>query len=226
MTSQHNKSLDDLKEQQLSYVLGGMVPDVIYEHIRDYIVRNCFIRTGCFVNITLKELNDEFMEVYFKDRYKVINLSNSQSTYQVKGIIEREFGYELEKNKFESLSITQRGKTLRYTGETLKKFIKETNNTVTLTKNLSMNGHEEIEITTRRVKVQRSTDSNYWKPPQISDSLTVNVSHPENIIVHANAFHPTESPLSILIDDVDEKTWKINEGLLPYQGINITWKKI
>lgn len=218
-------TIENLKEHQLSYVLGGMVPESIFEHIRDHIVRNCFLRTGCFVNISLKDIGDGFMEVRFRDRYKVRNLSNSPSQYQIKGIIEKEFGYKIDKNRFESLSIIQSGKTDMYSGDSLKTYLSETENTVKLNKTLILEGNEEIEITTKRIKIQRDTDSNYWKPPQVSDSLTVNVSHPENFEVYANSFHPSEAPLLVLVNDIDEKTWKINEGVLPYQGINITWKK-
>jgi hypothetical protein len=127
--------------------------------------------------------------------------------------------------KIESVSITLPGKAdpLDYRGEELDARCESTDQVVKVRIPIPLLPGQTATVTVRIDGILASRDvyTHVMMNPTIEFDLTV--SHPTNLLVRGMPLHPSDEAFKPIINTNSTKRWRIRAGLLPFQGIEVSW---
>jgi hypothetical protein len=83
---------------------------------------------------------------------------------------------------------------------------------------------ESIRVTAKMADISNSRDVFPFLVNKAAINLFITVSHPEDLVVRASPLHPSEHLFKTKVDEPNLKTWAIEGGLLPFQGIQLSWE--
>lgn len=82
---------------------------------------------------------------------------------------------------------------------------------------------------TQKARVRVSTQSVVSDNVQIlvmnvpTVNLDLTVTHPENMVIRGLPLHPSSASFVTEVNTPTLSRWRINNGILPYQGIELSW---
>lgn len=243
-----NRKISEIANVSEDAMLSLLTRDkTIFEQIREYVVRQEFMIRKYYADINLYWTNNEKSFLYQESSiiYDIENFSNEEKEYQMCFALEnRMLGvtdeiHEITECKFwyinsdfENDCLTEELKAKLEEQKKAKQRFLEITETVKVQPGCSTRIKVSFKTTLREIYSQP------WVLSRIADGMEITVNHPDGLFVDASALHPvaryTEearkkaytTPNDIRLKRGKGKTWKINTGILPFQGMHLHWKKI
>lgn len=219
-----DKALIQTREAVFEAVYATMMPEVILNEVREFILKQPFIRKNIITTISMSWLPDgnrDYLEFTTSTEYDVVNITNHQQIYNIYAQNSRPNDPKLNQHiKFMGLKI---GKTFLNGSTDLEPLISSENTHISLRTKIELapGSSEHIGIQDwRYIECDDYYTLNMGYP---TDELTINVTHPKDIIVKVRVNHPDPSRLIILPGSDEYNGWKLPNGILPYQGLEIWW---
>lgn len=221
-----DRALQLTRESVFEAVFSTMMPDSIFKEIRELILAQPFVRKDVYAAVSMRWPADgdrETLDFTTAFAYDVRNLSARTQKYTVYAQLSRPNDPRLsQKIEFHELSIG--GKSAdKYTGERLESLLSSGDTHLTLRKVIEMGpgGSEHIAMRFwRRIECEDYYTLNMGYP---TEGLTLVVDHPEDIVVKLRVNHPSPDRLVTLPSSEVLRGWKLEGGILPYQGLEIWW---
>jgi hypothetical protein len=110
----------------------------------------------------------------------------------------------------------------KLTKQEIKDCSKKSDSHVAFDYPIDIDGKKSIRVTTVGQVLKQKIDMETWTSFIPSSGITLNLKHPENIDLGIQAMH---SEVPVLVAETEtSKTWELNHGMLPKQGIMFWWK--
>lgn len=225
-----NKAIQEIRKASIEKWLEEMVSPPIFTEIRDHIIRQPFLRTNLQITLDLSwKENRSFIKKTMMSSYEVENISRRIGDYHVICLEER-----LNEDRFpgctriKEITVTSKDSQPRqYLEERMKreKLITESEQVIKASIPIRIKPGESVSISSIVESVHKSEDIYPLVVAYITNKLTVIVTHPEDLEVRAVPMHPSEDKF-IQWSSNKTKRWVIDTGLLPYQGIEISWRPV
>jgi len=224
-----HQDIAEIKEAHFESVLKGIMPAPIFEEIDAHIIGESLLRKNLSwaFEFTWQDEERDYIHRNLEVFYEVENMSRASVNYEIILIEERtwenkfpEIGYIIE------LEIEREGKKEpdKYLKENLEDFIKVTEQYFEMNMPLVLEPNENIKVRFILENVLKSRDSYYCASAKISEDFELIVAHPADLIVEAMPFHPSRNKFLAQPIAPTLKRWRIKAGILPYQGIELSWR--
>jgi hypothetical protein len=238
--SEIETSIQGIQKATIDKLLEGYVGStLVYEELSNYIIKRGYIIKDFEIKIRFEWHNKNVLKRKTTFSYKVKNFSGHKITYELKTYLEKTMinAYPGE-TKIESVNVkvinkshrnSKENKNLFYlSGSHLKDEVKETDDGLffVFKHDIDIGIDEEVECNIKSTSIEQEYDHLFLSPLTIADEMKLIVSsYPPDLKLLASAIHPNKDKFVFKDDSPDEKEWIIETGILPYQGIELHWKK-
>ena len=73
--------------------------------------------------------------------------------------------------------------------------------------------------------IRRVNDFEPFLLGRIADEIELIVMHPEDLKVSIDPMHPATDKLITKLDLEELKHWRLEAGILPFQGLELSWRR-
>jgi hypothetical protein len=216
-----------IRSAHFETMLRGLMPEPIFEQVQAHIIMQPFLRSNFYVTAELnwKDEAHEYLSQFQTIRYDVTNIARTIEQFKVSAFEERMHEDKFPNStKIHSISI-QRPDYLEpdeYKGERLDKIRNVTDQVVEVSIPIQLLPGQKAKVAMCIDSILASRDvyTHVMINPTINFDLTV--IHPENLIVRGMPLHPSSSAFVTDMDTPKVKRWRIEAGILPFQGIEVS----
>jgi hypothetical protein len=219
-------SMDQLATNVLSAVYKRDIPDQVFHQVEKTIIQSNFVRSDFEVSYGIEYLDDkrEYVACITHASFTIENISREDLNY--------DFAVEIEapcREEFESVTTVE---TMEYGDQKLsEEQLSEANQKAENTEAFKKYAHavpikagksETFSVKYKMVKYSRDNES--FRSLITSQGVKFRVTAPDDIKIHAVAQHP-----SSLVDEGklgSTYRWKMQEVMLPYQGVVLWWEPL
>lgn len=228
-TKRHIRDVEELKIAHSESILKELMPVTILNEIKTHIIQQPFIRRNCQGTLLLSWIDESKEYLLLSDNflYEIENTSKTNETYLLNFFEEK-----LYADKFPDYPVIR---NIKLEGNNPEYFNYEDNKLKKL--QITTKQYIEVQITRRlkpgeKMKVSYSIESikfnrdfHYYVMSKPSIDLRLAVIHPDDIEVHKIPLHPSSNAFINETENSGLKIWRIDAGILPFQGIEISWLK-
>ena len=93
-----------------------------------------------------------------------------------------------------------------------------------LNNRIDMTQYDVVRITLRAEVYYKSSDYHVWMMTGLTENITVNYFAPKELEFSFAPNHPNESQLRLSSDGMTHSC-EFKGGILPYQGVTVSWAK-
>jgi hypothetical protein len=221
-----DEALQKTRVSVLEATFSTLIPPEIYDELRSLILTRPFIRRDvmCYVSLEwpLDESKDCF-KLQTRFSYNVQNITNLNQGYTVFAEIERPINPKFrDQIKFDNFVI---GNT-NYKGDELLFIARGEERRLFIREEITIRPDEPVTISMQDTRFEDAVGDYSILMGLPTIGFTLMVSHPLGVKVEAVERHPNAERL-IKIEGTDTLSgWKLEGGILPYQGIKINWYPI
>jgi hypothetical protein len=221
--------VEEIRQAHFESLLKGFMPERIFYEVQEHIIRQPFMRTnlhGTF-EISWADETREYLSKSVIIGYDVENVSRTLETYELRADVER-----VNEDRFpgstsiQEVRVQPSGdlKPIVYNGDNLERFIERTDQLVKAIIPIALEPSQKarVVIRWRNIRASRDVDTFLASKPSIGMDLTI--AHPNDLSVQAVPLHPSQHVLVAEVSTPTLKRWRIEAGLLPYQGVQLSWR--
>jgi hypothetical protein len=218
--------ISEIKKANFEAILKGVMPEEIYEEIQAHIIRQPFLRENVRM-IFECEWVDSKREILSRSQttyYEVKNISKTIEKYDVRVLEEREHGVDyLNIPQITEIVVQRDSKDeIRLGQPELAKIQVDTGQHIEVCYPIMLKPGDKVKIWLRsKSMLSNRVHTVIMLVPTINLELTV--SHSDDIVVRAFPLHPSTESFITDTDTDKMKRWRIEGGILPYQGIELSW---
>jgi hypothetical protein len=227
------RDIDEIKTAHFESLLKGLMPEAIFEEIREHVIRQTFERTDWRANIELGWVDAERTHLRKEQSvtYIVRNRGLTTDQFELRVIQEKvhEDLYpgctELVSVKVEHLIGARSTRKQRpdddYMGDKLAESCKHTPAKLECHIPIPLASGETVQVT---VQTRSIIGGRNILPLVVTHSTVgweMTVAHPEDLEVTAIRLHPSTEAMRMLHDTPRMKHWQVHGGLLPFQGVQL-----
>lgn len=230
----HKKDLEitikEINENLYQAIFKRHIPESILREVEKSLLCANVFRTNYDVTYTLipvDPVEDAAMDPQMHLRcttqsvYTIKNITNNPITHYIKAAYE----YPVDENWKKEVSVvdvTIDGKNL--TQDIINECTKEKNSQLRFSYKVKIPADSSIDIMMKAKLLKRQTDMEVWSSMLPSDGIRLTIVTPtKDIFVSANANHSSE--LESTPEDPITRTWKLSQGMFPYQSITFWWER-
>ena len=222
------RDVEEIKQAHFESVLKGLMPEPIFDEVQAHIIRQPFLRTNFHVTLELS-WTDETREYLCKSQtnsYDVENMSRTLERYELRVSEER-----VNEDKFPGSTRIQEIRVQLpvdpmptvYIDARLDEFVEKTDQYVRALIPVMLEPGQSAKVITRRKTILSGRDVYPYAVNKPTIQLDLTVAHPEDLAVQAMPMHPSQHAFVNEVNALTLKRWCIEAGLLPFQGIEISW---
>lgn len=220
------RDVREIKEAHFESTLKGFMPEPIFEKVKAHIIRQPFLREDFRWSIELKWMDEdrEYLHRSSIGSYKVKNTSRTPASYELLVLVER--GNEERfpgSTHIREIQVQRDGEQPRiYTKPDLEKFLEKTDQYIKVTMPLMLEPGEWARVRAYAENVLLARDVYLLTVGMLTNQFELMVTHPDDLSVRAMPMHPSQHKF---VGEVGTtyKRWRIEAGLLPFQGIEVSW---
>lgn len=160
--------------------------------------------------------------------YQVENLSRTLAIYELPAYQER-----TRENLFRNIEYIKeirikraKKKPVKYSWKDLQQRIEKTEEYVKVTIRQRLKPGESAEVYVSLENVLPSRDVVMCASGKMSQGFELIVNHPIDLNVYAIPYHPSQDKFKTHTITPRLKHWQIEAGILPYQGIELSWRPV
>lgn len=237
-TSEFKRFQEQIGEDVLSAVFKKIIPDSIFKEVKRSVLDQTLIKENAHMSYVLSPIStekaaqfgltdEESLDILMCDittTHTLRNLSDLKvSNHPIRCGVSCDLNEKLSKHLIihqatigdelapdEIKNHVSQGK-----GAGVKEFMKE----VTLEKG------EKITVSFCTRTFKKSSDTEVWTTLSPTEGMELEVSYPVGFEVGAKASHPEELVPSPPNKNVPKRTFKLDHGIFPYQGITFWWSR-
>lgn len=226
---------DDVKRMEDAHaeaILKTLMPEFVFREVVTHIIRQPFNRIHHEVDIRLTWLDAsrQWLRKVQTIRYRLRNASRTLVTCQIRVSEERIHDSQFPNcTKVAEVTIhnTANGTGETYKDAKLSKFAVPIPQHARVVIPVELESEQEIDVYAAVEAVHSAREVYPSVVNMPSDGLTLTVDYPEGLAVTASPLHPSQAAFRAYGDDaLKRKTWRIDAGLLPFQGIQVSWQPI
>ncbi|KTG23615.1 hypothetical protein AWR38_06195 [Idiomarina sp. WRN-38] len=228
---ENQKFIDEVNKNVLASVYKRIIPESSFKEVEDTLLNARVERTNYEISLVLKEFPseladdgieqvniDEHFLVHMHSSYTIRNLSSFRREHPVLFGVEVPVEKALEKFvQIDSFNIDGEEYVDDSDGEDPGKANLEKATTVTL------EPYSSISVKMQGTTVKRKIDSEVWASIVPSDGVVVRIEAPNDIELNCRANHSKEIVFCEGHEQKQERVWKLEHGILPYQSIVAWW---
>lgn len=228
---ENQKFIDEVNKNVLSSVYKRIIPESSFKEVEDTLLNARVERTNYEISLVLKDFPpelagdglegvnvDEHFLVHMHSSYSIRNLSSFKREHTVLFGVEVPVEKALEKFvKIDSFNIDGNEYIEHSDGDEPGKANLEKATTV------SLEPYSSVSVKMQGTTVKRKIDSEVWASIVPSDGVVVRIEAPNNIELNCRANHSKEIVFCEGHEQKQERVWKLEHGILPYQSIVAWW---
>lgn len=221
----------EMKEAHFESILKGFIPTPIFEEIKTQIIAQPFLRRdfNWAFEFTWEDEERKFIHKYHIVDYEVKNVSQTLEKYELLVIEERtreEFDKKIEYIKKIEVQRNGEENPHLYLPADLEKYTEKAKQYIRISKRLPLNPNESIRVRILSENILPSRDVYVCASAKMSEHFELTVAHPVDLDVQAMAMHPSRNRFKTEVETPRLKRWRIDTGVLPYQGIELSWRPV
>jgi hypothetical protein len=219
----------EVKQAHLESLLEGLIPVPIFEEIDAHIIRKPFLRKDFrwSFEFTWKDESRKSLRRSAVTQYEVRNVSRIPAIYEIVTIEERtredqngEFAYikevQIECEDAERSSILSKAD--------LTSYIKERDQYIEMRIPLELQPNQGARVRLSIENIFPDRDVYYCCAAISTIYAELTVAHPDDLGVEAMPMHPSENKFKKEVDTPTLKRWRMEAAILPFQGIELSWR--
>jgi len=217
--------INEIKKANFEALLKGVMPEPIFVQVQNHIIRQPFLRENVRTTFVF-EWRDKERTIVRKTstaQYSITNISSTIQTYDLTASHDIDLGTEFhDEVKITEIVVKQNGMERDYDEPKIKTVEVRNDQFVEVHIPLPLLPGEMANIT---IKSQNILPNRYHiyvvLVPTINFEL--GIIHEEDMIIKVSPLHPSRSCFKSEVISTRFKSWKIEGGLLPMQGFEVTW---
>lgn len=225
------RDIEQIREAHFETMLKGLMPEPIFEEVQAHIIREPFLRRNFRVVLELS-WTDETREYLHKSQIISYEVENASRTLERYGL--RVWEERANEDRFPGSTRIQEIQVQPYDGKQpsvyvdtdLDDFIEKTPQDVRALIPVMLEPGERARVVTRVRSVMSSRDVYFYAVTNSTVQLALTLAHPSDLSAQAMPMHPSQRKFMVEADTPTLKCWRIEAGLLPFQGIQLTWHPI
>jgi len=223
----HQIDVAEIKSAHAESILKELMPQPIFEEVKAHIIQQPFLRTNCHGIIQLSWLDETKKYLSMSDvfSYEVENTSRTIEEYEI-----RVFEEKMNVDEFPGCTQIQEIKVINatsgpseYTGTKLKDYMTITDQFIEAKILKRLQPGQKMKITAHVKGIRAARDVNAYIMVKPSINLILTVMHPLDLIVREVHLHASGHAFVIEADTPTLKIWRIDAGILPFQGVEVSW---
>lgn len=224
---------DEVRTGVLEATYQTVIPEPIFEEVRNYIISAKVIRRNWRNSMVLRV--DPKIARLFPDcvlsrtvvSYEMHPLGKAARNELISATMDEDVVYcvgnEVKYPRFRSLTIDRSIKPERFEGAQLQALLKK--NGFRLEKEVRLD-HNPIKVILEVEEIVRIPDTFSWNVPVQTDGavICVDTSNAPDVVIDIRALHPDKDRL---VSEMDGSLWTFAGGILPWQGFLVvtSWRK-
>lgn len=227
-----DRALERTRVAVLEAAYSKMVPEEVFEEVRDLIFDQPFLRKNANAVVTLEwPQNGDKNHLVFETvvSFEMHNVSKHPQTYSFYAENTRPNRPDLsDKIWFRRLVIKDGVRILMEHGpDELERTVdRESDTHILLRHNIEIPEGESRTIETHDLRWIEWKDYYTLKMGFPTIDLSLYVHHPEDIGVKLTLNHPREERLREILSNRTTNAWKLEGAILPYQGLEFFWQPL
>jgi len=222
-------SIQPRDSEMFESVLKGLMPVPIFEEIDTQIIRKPFLRKNFrwLFEFTWKDESRKSLRRSGVIQYEVENISRIPAIYEIITIEERtreNQNEEIVYIKEVQVECDDMERPRTYSKADLMNFIKEIDQYIEMRIPLELQPNQSARIKLAIENIFPDRDVYYCCAAISTIQMELSVSHPDDLCVQAMPMHPSGYKFKKEIDTPTLKRWRIETALLPFQGIELSWR--
>jgi hypothetical protein len=225
------RDIKEIKRTHFESLLKGFMPEPIFNEVQAHIIRQPFLRTNFHVTRELgwEDETREYLKNSLTFSYDVENVSRTLENYELYVGQER-----VNEDKFPGttriqmirLQSSRDLQSIVYSGDDLEKFMEKTDQFISARIPVMLEPGQKVNVVARMSSMLESRDVYTFLVVTPTMKLDLTVAHPKDLSIQAIPNHPSIHAFKTEVDAPTLKRWRIDAGLLPYQGIQLSWRPI
>lgn len=217
--------INEIKKANFEALLKGVMPEPIFVQVQNHIIRQPFLRENVRTTFVF-EWRDKERTIVRKTstaQYSISNISSTIQTYDLTVSEDIDLGTEFhDETRITEIAIKQSGKQSNYDESKIKTIEERNDQFVEAHIPLPLSPGERADIT---IKSQSILPNRYHIYVVIIPTVNfeLGIIHEDDMSIKVSPLHPSRDCFKSEIISTRYKSWKIEGGLLPMQGFEITW---
>ncbi len=223
----HQEDINDIKNIYVESILKALMPQPFFDEIKAHIIQQPFLRSNyqATIHLAWKDDKKEFLSMIDNYSYEVKNISRTIEEYEV-----RVYEDKMYEDKYPNCTNIKEIKTYREVDnpsfnkriESLKNKI-ETEQFIEIRFLIPLKPNEKVTISQYVESVKSARDIYTYVMSKPTQNLRLTVTHPDDLILNHVSMHSSFDAFPTDVVTPTLKVWQIQGGILPFQGILLTW---
>ncbi|HEU0143399.1 MAG TPA: hypothetical protein VFQ47_01320 [Nitrososphaera sp.] len=223
------RAIEEIRTAHFEAILKGFMPEPIFEEVQNHIIREPFLRSNfrVAVEFSWKDEAREYLSKSQTVRYDVQNIAQNVEEFEVNTWEERKNEDKFPNNAaiyYISVQTLDGSTRIEYNENNIHEIQKVTDQLVEAQFTIHLKPGQKAEVIIRMRSVLLSKDIYPFVMSNATVGLDFTVAHPNNLIVEAIPMHPSKSAFRTEVLERTVKRWRIEKGLLPFQGVQVSWQ--
>ena len=219
---------EEISKDVFHAALGYVFPEKIYDQVKAHVLEQPFLRKDYKITVSVEPCEHaNCMKTTLTLEFELHRLSDQLPLFKLQAILEREdLPGIADTARFLGLKVESetRDNIESYTQAQLEQFLDDSEPPlISLRKDVDMGRHECLRILIRGEQYQPMRNFSMWLMTCMTENLTVFYSVPDNLEVQGFPNHPSKR-LFNRVDEGRSHKYELIGGLLPFQGITVSWK--
>lgn len=226
-------------EDVLFAVLKKQIPDSVFIEIQDHILRSPYFRKDWHYEFSFKghpyeDLNKNMIIYELLTSWTIKNISSEKIPYNPvsvifnhpRAIVHDNSGNEIHLSRHKGIWIHGDPVLNEEEIEKIEKDQREKDQILLKANSMTLAPNQEIRISMSREEVSDCPGVGVWAISGYSENLTVTIKNEASGLLkppQVNFLHPKHENL---IYNAATKEWRYEGGILPYQGIRLSWDRL
>lgn len=225
--NRHKNDVAELKEAHFESVLKGLMPEPIFLEVQAHIIRQPFIRKNFIETVELSWVDGtkEYLRKSDTANYEIENISKTLEVYELRVSEER-----VNRDKFpngtgiDEIKLQNKDFSVQslYNGDKLADILEETDQYVRVIIPVRLPPGEKTKVTVKTSSIFSAKDVHHLVLNKPTIGFDITIAHPDDVVVSASPVHPSAHAFTKSNGDKLQR-FRIEAGILPYQGIELSW---
>ncbi len=205
------------------------MPEPVFEEIKAHIIQEPFLRERVHVTLELNWTNVTEREYLYKKMFCSCDVKNIFRTKAKYEMITYEERYSEDHfpgfTKISEVTILdeETKKTVVYKDEALNNVTQKTDYSVQVIIPIDLESGQKIKVTAYTESVLSNRDIYNYSIVKPAINLKMTVIHPKDLKIQESFNHSSKRACVCESNTKTLKIWRIDAGLLPFQGITLSW---
>lgn len=223
------RAIEEIRAAHFEAILKGFMPEPIFEEIQNHIIREPFTRTNfrVAVEFSWKGNTGEYLSKSQTLHYDVQNIAQSVQEFEINTWEERKNEEKFPNNTaiyYIGVQTTDGSTRIEYNEDNIREIEEITDQLIGARFTIRLKPAQKAEVLIRMRSVLLSKDIYPFVLSNATVGLDFTVAHPDNLIVEAIPLHPSRNAFKKEVQERTVKRWRIDAGILPYQGVQVSWR--